>query len=256
MRVTKHRFLPILLLLSLAGLAGAQTLPEGPYGEPYPSPEEIRRQDRQEHRRGIHLRKLIRGESSRPEVLLTFDDGPHPEYTLKLLNILDKHQVKATFFVIGKMVEKRPDLVRAIAERGHTLGNHSFTHRNLSRLSAKDIQQDLLMCHEAVETVTGGKVQMNVFRPPGGQYNKTVADVALSLGYTMILWTDDPGDYANPGDTVVETRTVDRLENGAVILLHDGSEDTLRVLDAILTRVKEDGLTPVSPRQMLREVEE
>lgn len=255
MRVLGKVLFPAYLLLSLSGWLSAQILPQGHPGEPYPSPEEIRRQDRHERRHGIHLRKLIRGDASRPEVLLTFDDGPHPAYTRKLLEILDRNHAKATFFVVGKMVEKHPDLVRAIVEHGHTIGNHSFSHRNLSKLSAKEVKQDLKACQQAVEKATDGKVRMTVFRPPGGRYNKTVADVALSLGYTMILWTDDPGDYANPGDAVIEARTIERLENGAVILLHDGSPDTLRVLDDILTRTAEDGLTTVSPHQMLSEVE-
>lgn len=216
--------------------------------EVYKKPSELKRQNRREHKQGYHPLKVMRGPVDRPEVMLTFDDGPHPQTTMELLKILARHHVTATFFVVGKMAARHPELIQAIHAGGHTLANHSYSHRNMTRVSLADLPREFSACQEVVEKACG--VKMTEFRPPGGQYNKAVAKASQKQGYLMVLWTDDPGDYANPGAQLIESRTVAGLSPGAVILLHDGSPQTLEILDSLLDAIKKKGLTCVSPARM------
>ncbi|MEA2552382.1 MAG: peptidoglycan-N-acetylglucosamine deacetylase [Fimbriimonadaceae bacterium] len=203
------------------------------------SPEEIQAQAKREERQGVYLPKLIRGNPHKKLLALTFDDGPHPIKTEELLEILQSENVKATFFVVGKMVERRPDLLRLIASKGHEIGNHTFSHVTLTKVPLNEVRAEYEACNDIVEEVTGKR--MRFCRPPGGDYDRDVIKAATEQGLTTVLWTDDPGDYANPGTHVIEEKTLERLSNGGVILLHDGIEQTLQVLPQIIEYAKHKG---------------
>lgn len=220
--------------------------------EVYKSPEEVLAQHQAELRKGIHYPKVLRGEPSRREVAITFDDGPHPQYTPQILAVLATYHAKATFFVIGKMVEANPQLVKEELAAGHSVGNHTFHHANLTKVPQRLVETEIQACGDVLKSA--GVTNPCLFRPPGGDYNATVAQVIQSLGYTLVLWTDDPGDYASPGATVIEDRTLRMLSNGAIILLHDGVQETIQILPQLLEYLKGRGLKTVTIDEMIKYV--
>lgn len=193
--------------------------------------------------------RLIRGPHDTKTLLLTFDDGPHAATTLPLLKILQEEHVPATFFVIGKMAEKRPDLVRAIAKAGYTLANHSFSHVTLPNFSLEDQRTEYRANNELIERITGQR--MEFCRPPGGDYSRDTLRAAEDEGLTTVLWTDDPGDFANPGDGITLDRTLKKLSNGGIILLHDGSRNTLDVLRELIHEARARGFEFTTPQAMV-----
>lgn len=252
----------LLLCVLVAGLSGCrntstETRVESatdPYWlqaekEVYKSLPELLAQDAAEQKQKIALRKLIRGNPDRKWIALTFDDGPHPMYTPKLVAILNKYRVKATFFVVGKMAEQYPDLVHLLQQNGHAIGNHTYHHVNLTRLTPEQIAVEIKACGKVIQSITGQAPHL--FRPPGGDYNQTVAQIAQSLGYWLILWTDDPGDYARPPKKVLEQRLLSNLSNGGIILLHDGVPQTIELLPQLLEYLRKEGYTVVLVDDML-----
>ena len=217
--------------------------------EVYRTPEQLLSQVAKERLKGEPSPKLVRGPRDVKSLLLTFDDGPHGPSTLRLLKILADEHVPATFFVIGKMVERRPDLLRAIAKAGHTIGNHTFSHVTLPRFSEDDVRTEYRANNDLVRKITGQT--MRYCRPPGGDYDAKTIRAARAEGLTTVLWTDDPGDFANPGDGIVLDRTLKRLSNGGVILLHDGSPDTLDVLRELIHEAKARGFSFTTPDAMM-----
>ncbi len=220
--------------------------------EVYKTPEQLLAQDASERRRGQPLAKLVRGSHRAKTLLLTFDDGPHPTSTPAHQKILRDENVSATFFVIGKMVEKRPDLLRAIAQAGHTVANHTFSHVTLPKLPFDDQRTEYRANNEIVEKVVGQK--MRFCRPPGGDYDADTIRAAQAEGLTTVLWTDDPGDFANPGDGIVLDRTLKRLSNGGILLLHDGSPNTLDVLRELIHEARARGYEFTTPQEMVDQV--
>lgn len=212
------------------------------------SPEELQAQSRREERMGLYLPKLMRGDPHRKLLALTFDDGPHRGYTERLLALLGSERVRATFFLVGKMVEKNPALVRQIVAGGHLLGNHTFSHVTLTKIPFAEMRAEYEACNDVVENVTGQRLRF--CRPPGGDYDSLVISAALEQGLTTVLWTDDPGDYAKPGTNVIEQKTLRRLSNGGIILLHDGIEQTIQVLPQIIKFAKAQGYEFVTVDQL------
>lgn len=182
---------------------------------------------------------IARGNPKRMQVSLTFDDGPHPTFTPRLLKVLRDNKVKATFFVVGFMAERYPDLIRQIAADGHEIANHTFSHVNLSRMPLSVVQTEYRASKELLESITGKKVRY--CRPPGGQFDPEVILGGASEGLTTVLWNDDPGDYANPGESILWNRTLAELKRGAIILLHDGSGQMLDILPKGIATLRQEG---------------
>lgn len=201
--------------------------------------------------KNIQFNKLIHGDPSRTEIAVTFDDGPHPSYTPKLLSILKQYNAKATFFLVGEMAERHPELVKAEIAAGHAIGNHTYHHVNLTKIPPEDVAVEIQSCGDVLKSITGK--QPHLFRPPGGDYDRQVAQLANSLGYTMVLWTDDPGDYASPGAEVIEARLDRRINNGGIILIHDGIQQTIDELPAILKYLNNKGYKLVTIDEMIRD---
>jgi peptidoglycan/xylan/chitin deacetylase (PgdA/CDA1 family) len=217
--------------------------------EIYKSSLELQAQDATEALRGIHVDKVMHGPEDRREIALTFDDGPHPAFTMAILKILERNNINATFFVVGEKAEEYPDLVRAEVADGNSIGNHTYDHVSLVKIPTEYISTEIKACGDVIQEVTGKRPTL--FRPPGGEYDKTVADDAALLGYKMILYTDDPGDYAEPGEQVIEDRTLDTIHDGGIILLHDGSTQTLAILQQLIQRLKDRGDRFVTVDQLL-----
>jgi peptidoglycan-N-acetylglucosamine deacetylase len=172
----------------------------------------------------LYGRTLTHG-SDPSQMALTFDDGPNDPHTLRLLDVLAKHEAKATFFLIGKYVRQRPELVRAIQAAGHEIGNHTYSHPNLILVSAARLRQELDDCRKALEDALGAKASL--FRPPFGGRRPSVLRTARAMGLEPIMWSVTAYDWSakSPEAIVgIVTRQVDRRRNpqAEIVLLHDG----------------------------------
>jgi polysaccharide deacetylase family sporulation protein PdaB len=187
-------------------------------------------------------------DTTEKKVALSFDAAWGNEDTAKILEILAKHNVHATFFMTGGWVDSYPDDVKAIYEAGHDLGNHSQNHKNMSQLSDSEIQEEIMSVHDKVKELTG--YDMFLFRPPYGDYDNEVITGAISCGYLPIQWSIDSLDWKNYGvDSILERVCGnDQLTGGAIILCHNGAKYTADALDTLLTRLEDAGfqVVPVS----------
>lgn len=187
-------------------------------------------------------------ETKEPKIALTFDAAWGNEDTQKILEVLKKHDVHVTFFMTGGWVENYPDDVKAILAAGHDLGNHSENHKNMSQLSDAEKKEELMKVHDKVRTLTG--YEMFLFRPPYGDYDNAVVNVAKDCGYYTIQWDVDSLDWKDYGvDSIIKTVTEHKhLGNGSIILCHNGAKYTAQALDTLITKLKEKGYTfvPVS----------
>ena len=187
-------------------------------------------------------------ETKEPKIALTFDAAWGNEDTQKILEILKKHDVHVTFFMTGGWVESYPDDVKAILAAGHDLGNHSENHKNMSQLSDAEKREELMQVHDKVLELTG--YEMFLFRPPYGDYDNAVVNVAKDCGYYTIQWDVDSLDWKDYGvDSIIKTVTEHKhLGNGSIILCHNGAKYTAQALDTLITKLKEKGYTfvPVS----------
>ncbi|MGQ9523399.1 MAG: polysaccharide deacetylase family protein [Armatimonadota bacterium] len=169
-------------------------------------------------RHGVIYRVAVREKLA----ALSFDDGPHPEFTPAILDVLDKHNVRATFFMVGSLVELYPEIAREVAERGHAIGNHTYTHpTSLELLPAWAISREIEKGAEAIERVTGQSPLL--FRPPRGQLGPNAAAVLKTLRYKVVMWSvsADHHDASTPHE--MAARVLARICPGMIVLLHDGS---------------------------------
>ncbi|SES68360.1 polysaccharide deacetylase family protein [Geodermatophilus poikilotrophus] len=171
-------------------------------------------------------------------VRLTFDDGPHPTATPAILDTLAERGAEATFFVTGEKATARPDLVRRAAEQGHRIGNHSWSHPELTTLDRTQVASQLRRTNQAIELATGSPP--SEWRPPYGATNDVVQAAARDVGLDeMVLWTVDPRDWADPPATAIRDRVLRAVRPGSIVLLHDATgQNTPAALPMIL-----DGLS-------------
>lgn len=204
-------------------------------------------------RRGVPFNRIIRGNPTLREIALTFDDGPHPMFTPRLLDLLRDLNIRATFFVVGEMVDQAPYLLVQMALDGHEIGNHTYHHMNLTKLSPDLVENEIRLANDSIRNACG--IPPVYFRPPGGQYNEETIRVAAKLNMTTVLWTDDPADYVSPGQAVIEQRLLGHIRNGAVILLHDGIEQTAAILPDLIARLRRQGYRFVTLSEMAQHQE-
>jgi peptidoglycan/xylan/chitin deacetylase (PgdA/CDA1 family) len=173
------------------------------------------------------------------QIALTYDDGPNDPHTLKLLDVLAKHSVRATFFMIGRYVKQRPDIARAVAQAGHVIGNHTFTHPLLIFKTERQTRAQLIDCHQAVEDAVGE--HSNLFRPPFGGRRPATLRIARELGLQTVMWNVTSYDWNAPPAAVIEKRVARQMRGGDVILLHDGGHRTMAA-DRAQTVIATDNL--------------
>ncbi len=181
------------------------------------------------------------------QLALSFDDGPHPEYTPQILDLLDRHQVKATFFLIGDNIKKYPEIAASIVEKGHMVANHSFNHRAFIKQplaeQLKEIQQT-----EMLLTTLDGR-QGHGFRPPNGHLNLKLFFALIKAGITIELWSLNSLDYLYKNvDQLVSKFDDQTAVSGDVVLLHDDSLHTVQSLDVLIPKWRSLGFSFVSYR--------
>ncbi len=164
----------------------------------------------------------IRGSKT---LALTYDDGPNDPHTLKLLDVLAKCNVRATFFMIGRHVQQRPDLARAVAQAGHVIGNHTFTHPLLIFCSAAETRRQLLDCRKALEDAVGE--HSNLFRPPFGGRRPATLRAARELGMQTVMWNVTGYDWNAPPAATIENKVARQMRGGDIVLLHDGGHKAM-----------------------------
>lgn len=226
-------------------------MPSGKLEERYRSAAEVKARFEWEQEHYIQFPRLVRGNPQRREIALTFDDGPHPLFTEQLLAILRHEKVTATFFVIGQNVDAHPDLVQEAAAQGIEIANHTYHHLRLPTIPVKDIANELENGARAIQRAIGYSTRL--YRPPGGEYDLDTINTTRELGYVMVLWTDDPGDYADPGQSVIENRVLRAVSNGGILLLHDGAAQTVQILPDLIRKLKARGYRFVTCSEMARE---
>ena len=202
---------------------------------------------------GDKLLSLWRGDPTRKEIALTFDDGPHPPFTQRLLALLRQLNVKATFFLVGKKVDQAPGVVELIARDGHEVANHTYNHLNLDKMTQMQVETEIRLGNDAIWRACGKMPAL--FRPPGGHHHPHIMRAAGALNMTVILWTDDPADFANPGADGIVARILEQVGSGSDILLHDGVEQTLEMLPDLIARLRQDGYRFVTASEMVRHME-
>lgn len=187
-------------------------------------------------------------ETDEKKVALSFDAAWGNDDTKKILDILKKHDIHVTFFMTGGWVEDFPEDVKAIHEAGHDLGNHSENHKNMSQLSNEEKTSELMSVHEKVKQLTG--VDMCLFRPPYGDYDDAVILNATENGYYTIQWDVDSLDWKDYGTENIINTVINHknLQNGSIILCHNGAKYTAKALDAMITGLQDKGyeIVPVS----------
>lgn len=187
---------------------------------------------------------------SRREVSITFDDGPHPEITPKILEILEKHQARATFFVIGKRAEENPDLVLQILKKGHSIGNHSYSHSRLTGFfSPGKMKREIEKADSVLQKITGKKMKM--YRPPFGVTNPNIKKALLQTSHNPIGWSRRSLDTTPLSAEKIFRRITKNLRKGDIILLHDQNLKALAVLERLLLFLKTQNLQPVSVDRLL-----
>ncbi len=200
----------------------------------------------------VHGEPVRRASTEERRIAITFDDGPSEEKTREILQILAENDAKATFFVIGENARAHPDRIREIHDAGHEIGNHTWSHRYLTKMSADEIREEVGKTEEILTEICGEKPV--VFRPPGGYFSTETISQVEGMGYTCVLWSVDTRDW-----TMVSAQKIIRqVENGAaageIILFHDLGDKRLSTPDALrilLPRLKEEGYQFVTVSELL-----
>lgn len=198
------------------------------------------------------------GRSSK-QLALTYDDGPNDPHTLRLLDVLAKHDVRATFFLIGRYVKQRPDIARELARNGHVIGNHTFSHPNLIFASTRETRAQLQQCQQAVTDAVGQHSRL--FRPPFGGRRPGTLQTARSLGLEPVMWNVTGWDWRGKPAEYIEHKINRQIHGGDVILFHDGSHaalgadrvQTVVATDRLIAHYKSEGFQFVTVPQMMQE---
>lgn len=201
---------------------------------------------------------LTKVETQEKVMALTLDDGPYSPYTEQLLEVLDKEQVKVTFFVVGEKALQRPDLVRKVQQSGHELALHSYVHRDQLKLPAEAVAENLAQGKATLEKISGTTVRL--FRPPHGFKDWTVMVEAKKAQLEVVNWSVIPRDWTNPSAEVIAQRVIEKAHPGAIVLLHDGDspkyvasrEQTVQATGKIISELKQQGYRFVTVSELKR----
>ena len=184
---------------------------------------------------------------------ISFDASWGADKTIPILDILDKYNVKTTFFLVGGWVDKYPEMLKEIVSRGHEIGNHSDTHPHMSQQSEADIRKELHNMSDKVEKLTG--VRPTLFRPPYGDYNNRVVTVSRAEGYECVQWSIDSLDWKDRGTADIIKQCTYRVQPGDIVLFHNDSNDIVNALPTVIEHYQQLGYTIIPVSQILLEGE-
>ncbi len=202
-------------------------------------------------RLGYFLPVFYRKKTSKKIIAITFDDGP-TEFTPKILDVLQKFDVKATFFCIGKQIEKHPDIFRRIHTEEHQIGNHSYSHSNsFGFFSAQKVKEELQKTDLLIEKITGEK--NHYFRPPFGVTNPHIAKAVKAVNHQVIGWNIRSLDTVIEDKNKILQRITNKIKPGSIILLHDTSEKTLWVLEQLLLTLQRENYQIVTIEKLIKD---
>lgn len=188
-------------------------------------------------------------QTEKKEIALTFNCAWNDSDIDKIIEVLKSNNVKATFFMVGDWVEKYPEAVKKINQEGHEIGSHSDTHPHVNQLSSEENLEEIKTSSKKIEQITNKKVTL--YRPPYGEYNNTVIKVANENSYIPIQWSLDTLDYTGITGNEMWNKIKDKISNGDIILMHNGTEHTADSLDMIIKNIKEKGFNLVTVSDLI-----
>ncbi len=189
-------------------------------------------------------------------VALTFDHSWGNRFTPSILDTLQKHNYRVTFFIMGPWAKKYPEVAKRIVADGHEVASHGYRHENYGDMPPDWVRDDIQKAHAAIKEVTG--IEPCLIRPPNGHYSQKSLKVTEELGYKTIIWNVDSLDWKNPGQDVIVERVMKRIKPGAIILLHasDTPTQTAEALPVLLTKIKAEGYSVVTVGELLTKYSE
>lgn len=194
--------------------------------------------------------------AGRPRLIaLTFDDGPYPVFTPMLLDVLHDLHVPATFFLIGQDAQQWPELTRRIETDGNEIADHTYTHPNLDQESADEVRREILTGGQTLWALSGDPATKTLMRPPHGRYTEATLQVAQSLGYDVVLWTDDSGDWRTVTVPQLQRHLLMHATAPEIVLLHSGKLATIEALPYVVSRFKAAGYRFVTVGELLKMVQ-
>nr|WP_122013713.1 polysaccharide deacetylase family protein [Maliibacterium massiliense] len=194
---------------------------------------------------------IYRVDRSDKTIAISFDAAWGAEKTPQILDILDRYQIKTTFFLVGFWVDRYPERVQLIAQRGHEIGNHSTNHPHLPKLGKEQIATEIQTTHDKIKELTGQEPKL--CRPPFGDYNNAVLEVLHEKGYEGIQWDVDSLDWKEQGVDAIVSRVTGKVQPGSIILFHNNSRDIVEALPLVLDKLIADGYQIVPISQLLHQ---
>ncbi|MBS7359391.1 MAG: polysaccharide deacetylase family protein [Oscillospiraceae bacterium] len=198
---------------------------------------------------GIKKLPIYCVETDEKKIAVTFDAAWSAEDTDEIIEILKKHNAKATFFCVGSWVDENPDAVKKLYKNGHEIGNHSDTHPSFSQISRSDILKEINSCNEKIKNITGNNPTL--VRAPSGDYDNKSIEVTESLNMKIIQWDVDSLDWKKLSVDEMYSRVISKTQNGSILLFHNGIENTPKALDKIFTKLEKDGYKFVTVSELI-----
>lgn len=199
---------------------------------------------------------LAQGPTDQKRIALTFDDGPDPRFSNDVLDVLKQYNVPATFFVLGSKAVANPDIVKRMQNEGHVIGNHTYSHPNLVKVSdLQTLEREVTKTEDALNGIIGYRTKL--FRPPFGFLNNELVEKLGKMNYYVIGWSVDSLDWQEDPPEVITSRVVDNIQSGSIILMHDGAEpsgdrtNTIKSLRQIIPALQEQGYEFVTVPELL-----
>ena len=199
-----------------------------------------------------HGRVYCRNIQKEKKIALTFDDGPHPRFTKQILDILAEYGVTATFFIIGVNAENYPESLKMIMDSGCEIGNHTYSHIRIDKMSETELEKEIRRCEDVLYTMTGRRP--SVFRPPEGRVPKSLLPISEKLGYDVVLWSIDTLDWTHNSSENIYTVIRDNLAGGDIILMHDyvsGSNTACGALKRLIPELLSEGYKFVTVSELI-----
>lgn len=195
----------------------------------------------------------LQNRANRPKLIaLTFDDGPYPVFTPMLLDVLRDEGVPATFFLIGKDAQQWPEITRRIEADGNEIADHTYTHPDLDKESDATVRDEILQGRDALWNIVHDPGVRTLMRPPHGRYTERTLQVAQSLGYLVVLWTDDSGDWRTLSTRHIEQHLLEHATAPEIVLLHSGKLATIAAMPTVIEHFQRAGYRFVTVSELLR----